>query len=90
MRQVMQETEPMAEAQSVELLVDSSERESFSDRFVPKIVREALDVYRESGFRGITKRYGWKVFAVFFAYYLIRDLILYVMIPYLAYKGFTN
>lgn len=33
---------------------------------------------------------GWKAIAAFVLFYLIRDLILYVLIPYLAYRGLTK
>lgn len=31
---------------------------------------------------------GWKMILVFILFYLIRDSILYILLPYLAYKGF--
>ncbi len=30
---------------------------------------------------------GWKFIAAFILFYLIRDLILYVLLPYLIYQG---
>jgi hypothetical protein len=35
-------------------------------------------------FRYLASRYGWRLVVVVVAYYLIRDLILYVLLPYLA------
>jgi hypothetical protein len=35
----------------------------------------------------IFKQYGWKVAVALFMYYLIRDVILYIIIPYLVVKG---
>lgn len=59
----------------------------FMDRITPRFLREAKAVFKESGFKGVIKRYGWKFFACFFMYYLIRDLTLYVFLPwYLAQK----
>jgi hypothetical protein len=52
-----------------------------------KIISEARATFKESGFKGVIKRYGWKAFAVFFTYYLIRDSILYILIPYLIARG---
>ena len=34
--------------------------------------------------RHLFKRYGWKMFWAIFIFYLIRDVILYVLIPYLV------
>lgn len=62
-------------------------RVSFRDRLTPAFVREARATYREGGFKAVWKRYGWKLFAAFFLYYLIRDSILYILIPYLVARG---
>ncbi|MBC7457340.1 MAG: hypothetical protein H7235_03620 [Bdellovibrionaceae bacterium] len=32
------------------------------------------------------KKYGWKALAGVLAYYLVRDLTLYVFIPYVAFS----
>jgi hypothetical protein len=50
-------------------------------------VREATARFRESGFRGIWKAYGWKLFAAFVLFYLVRDVTLYIVLPYLAAQG---
>lgn len=33
------------------------------------------------------RRLGWRAILAFFVFYLVRDLILYVLIPYLIYRG---
>jgi hypothetical protein len=35
-------------------------------------------------FQFLLKKYGWKLLVAIFFYYLIRDLILYVLLPYLV------
>jgi len=55
-----------------------------------KILRELRATFRESGLKGVFKKYGWKLFALFFIYYLIRDAILYLLLPYLIYQGVTG
>jgi len=59
----------------------------FRARITPKFIHEARATFKAQGFRGVIKRYGWKAFAFFFAYYLIRDSILYIIIPFLIAKG---
>jgi hypothetical protein len=54
---------------------------------VRAFVREATQTFREAGLRGTLRRYGWKLFAAFFLFYLVRDLTLYVVLPYLAARG---
>lgn len=56
-------------------------------RWTPAALKEAKDVFRQGGLRGVIRRYGWKFFAVFFAYYLIRDITIYILLPwYLTQK----
>lgn len=50
-------------------------------------MKEVVAVFRSSGIRGLGKAYGWKVVAAFFIYYLVRDLTIYVLLPWLAAKG---
>jgi hypothetical protein len=50
-----------------------------------KEAREARRTLKEEGFKALWRKYGWKLFAVVFVYYLIRDLILYVFIPWYLY-----
>ena len=52
-------------------------------KFIPKYVK----IFKEDGFKGLIKEGGWKLLIYFFLYYLIRDTILYILIPYLIVKG---
>lgn len=47
----------------------------------------ALSIKNE-GLRASFRKYGWKLFAVVFAYYLVRDVSLYVLIPYFLLNNF--
>ena len=53
----------------------------------PKFIEKYTDIYRKDGFKGLVKKGGWKFFFYFFMFYLIRDTILYILIPYLAWQG---
>jgi len=33
------------------------------------------------------RRLGWRAVAMFLVFYLVRDLVLYVLLPYLVYRG---
>lgn len=55
-----------------------------------RILKEIKATFKESGFKGVTQKYGWKLFLAVFVYYLIRDVTLYILIPYLIYQGFTG
>ncbi len=50
-------------------------------------VREATRTFRAEGLRGTLRRYGFKLFAAFFLFYLVRDVTLYILLPYLAARG---
>ena len=50
-------------------------------------VREATLTFRQGGFRGTLQRYGFKLFAGFVLFYLVRDVTLYIVLPYLAARG---
>ncbi len=41
-------------------------------------------------FRIIYKKYGWKILAAIFCYYLVRDVTLYIIIPYLIARGLID
>ena len=61
----------------------------FIDRYIPRVLREAKQTFRAGGLKAVIRRYGWKFFAAFFAYYLIRDVTLYILLPwYLTSKIF--
>ena len=49
--------------------------------------KDYREVFKEQGFKGLVKKYGWKLVLAVFMYYLIRDSILYILIPYLIAKG---
>lgn len=50
------------------------------------LFRDARSELKQTGIKGLFRRYGWKLFAAVFIYYLIRDLTLYVLIPWLVAK----
>ena len=56
-----------------------------------KALNELRNNARESGIREairiMFKKYGWKLGVAIFMYYLIRDVTLYIIIPYLVYKN---
>ena len=60
------------------------------EKLIPKFLRKYVTYYRYHGFKKTIKRYGWKLFAIIFMFYLVRDTILYIIIPYFAMKGIFN
>ena len=63
---------------------------SFKEKLIPKFHLKYIIYYQEHGFKKTIKKFGWKLFAIIFIYYLVRDSILYIIIPYFAMKGIFN
>jgi hypothetical protein len=66
-----------------------SDKESIFQR-IKNVLKECRSEFKNGGIKAVFKRFGWKIFFAFFMYYLIRDLIIYVLIPYLFAKHFIN
>lgn len=62
----------------------------FRQAITPKFVKPYAKIWKEEGFKALIKKAGWKVVVGVIAYYLVRDSILYILIPYLIAKGFFN
>jgi hypothetical protein len=57
----------------------------FFDKWTPRLILEVKNTWKQDGFKGVVKKFGWKLIAAFFVYYLIRDICLYLLLPwYLA------
>jgi len=53
----------------------------------PRFIKEWNIIRKESGYRELIKQKGLRVLFVFVIFYLIRDTVLYILIPYLVIKG---
>ena len=53
----------------------------------PLFVREWAGLLRQRGLREFVREKGWRVLAAVILFYLVRDSILYLLLPYLAAKG---
>ncbi len=62
----------------------------FFSYITPKFISESVHIYKDSGFKGLIKEKGWKFVFYFFMFYLIRDSIIYILIPYLVGKPIFN
>lgn len=45
---------------------------------------------RELGWRGLLRRRGWSLVVLVVAFYLVRDLFLYVLVPLAVVMGLTR
>jgi hypothetical protein len=53
------------------------------------LLREAKAEMKQNGLRGLFRRFGWKFFAAIFIYYLVRDVTLYILLPWYIAKNLT-
>lgn len=51
-----------------------------------QLLRDARLELKQTGVKGLFRRYGWKLVAGVFTYYLVRDVTLYILIPWLVAK----
>lgn len=75
--------------------LDSASRPQDAAPLKPPVVRLPFFTRLRHGFHfpkswKEVKALGWKAILAFVIFYLIRDLILYVLIPYLVYRGMTK
>ncbi len=50
--------------------------------WVKTLVVDMKGTWKESGLKGLYRKYGFKLVAAFFIYYLIRDSFLYLFLPW--------
>ncbi len=62
-------------------------RRSLSYLFNPGFIQEWRAIWKERGFRGFVREKGWRIVAAIILYYLVRDSLLYLVLPYLAARG---
>ncbi len=53
----------------------------------PKFINEWMDIKKQGGLKLLFQKKGWQVILAVAIFYLIRDTILYILIPYI---GFTS
>jgi hypothetical protein len=58
--------------------------------YSPKFIKEWWNIKKEGGYKLLFKKKGWQVIIVFFTFYLIRDSILYIIIPYFGFTVFKG
>jgi len=56
--------------------------------YKPPIVQEWTKLLREKGVKEFIRVKGWKILAAIFIFYLVRDTLLYIVIPLLVAQGF--
>lgn len=48
---------------------------------------DSILIVKRSGFKELIRQRGWKIFWIVGGYYLVRDTIVYIIIPYCLARG---
>ncbi|MCA9740518.1 MAG: hypothetical protein H6695_14970 [Deferribacteres bacterium] len=62
----------------------------FKNVLIPRKIQQLRADLKEKGLKKFVMDMGWKVALGIFLYYLIRDSILYILIPYLIARGMLS
>jgi hypothetical protein len=54
------------------------------------VVIDSLLIAKHRDLRELLRRRGWRFVAAVIAYYLVRDTLLYVVVPLLVARGFPH
>lgn len=54
------------------------------------VVIETISIVKNYGIRGLIKRRGKKFIVILVCYYMVRDVFLYIVLPFLMLNGFFN
>lgn len=60
---------------------------NFVVRFYRYYIFESILIVRKSGFRELLRQRGWRIVLVVGGYYLVRDTIVYLIVPYCIARG---
>jgi hypothetical protein len=63
---------------------------TFVYRLYKSFILDSIFIVRNRGFKQLLREKGLKFFVIICLYYLIRDSILYIIIPFLIAKGLLN
>lgn len=53
----------------------------------PKFFDDWMEIRREGGLKLLFQKKGWQVIVFIVFFYLIRDTLLYIVIPYIGYSS---
>jgi len=56
----------------------------------PKFILQWRDIIKTGGIKLLIRKKGWVILVYFFLFYLVRDSILYILIPYLGLNYITS
>ena len=61
--------------------------QNFLFRLYRHYIIDSIAIVKQSGFKKLIRQRGVKFFGVIFAYYLVRDTLLYLVLPFCVARG---
>ncbi len=61
--------------------------QNFLFRMYKYYIIDSIVIVKQAGFKLLIRQRGLKFFCVIFAYYLVRDTLLYVVLPFCVARG---
>jgi hypothetical protein len=68
-------------------VLGSTIRRSIIIRFYKYYILDSILIVKRQGFRELLRQRGWRIVLVVGGYYLVRDTIVYIIIPYCVARG---
>lgn len=68
-------------------IVGKTLRQNFIFKLYQYYLVDSIRMVKEFGFKELLRRRGAKFFYIIIGYYLVRDTILYLVMPYLITRG---
>lgn len=62
-------------------------RQNFLFRLYRYYIIDSILIVKNSGFKALIRKRGMKFFYVIIGYYLVRDTLIYIVIPYCIARG---
>lgn len=56
-------------------------------RFYKYYIFDSLMIVKHKGFKELLRQRGWRIVLVVGGYYLVRDTVVYIIIPYCVARG---
>ena len=62
-------------------------QQNFLFRLYKYYIIDSILIIKNSGFKELLRQRGLKFFLIIFAYYLVRDSLIYIIIPFCIARG---
>ena len=53
-------------------------------------LKSCKNTVKNDGIKALIKKEGWSIVVIFFLFYLVRDGIIYILIPYIGISGLSS